>query len=1822
MFRQARTNASKLLAGFLAVVMILSMVPVGIVFNVFAAEVETYTVKLPADVSAKVTVTDDNDAAKVFTADTDENFEAVFENLDDETTYTLVVSGMELYKNYTKTGVVADAAAPLEILDTDLSEKDAQAITFAEESITKTFGDEAFAVTLSDAGLGTGAKTYSSTKETVAKINTNGIVTIIGAGTTEIKVSIAADENYKAAEDTLTLTVEQAENAISYTATSVNWVFKDIKTNELTVKDGAIGSVTYASDNDAVAKVDATTGEVTILKPGSANITATFVAGAESNYKNSTASYAITATKKANALSYDSGVINKTYGDGKGVNDTLRPEDVTGTITYSSENESVATVDPTTGEYTIVGAGTTKITATLADDDIGYDIASAFYTLNVAKKENALSFASASQTYTYGDPVTANKLTVALQNLGGFTGPVTYESSAPDVVSVNSTTGAITILKSGDATITASIAEENNYAAATASYTVHVDKKVVTVVINKEIAFGQDDPVLTDAIRNAVKNELVNNEDTNDDIIDRVAGCISYKYDRTPVNGKNRNVGTYDIIFFHAHNDGECDDFADADNCYAFNLSGELKVTNNFNLTNGIEYEIVGLNSASWGSEKDTVVIKVTDESKYSISADDSHRNDWTEKQLVFSTPENNSTEHEFYIKDLTTNRVSKKKTETFGIDGTNPTINKFTFKVKGNSAVDKVIYYLSFGAFCNEEVEVEVLAADPAKNVNTNDVSGVESIKLYYNDQFYGSSTVDGNAAKFTLTLEQFAELKTISAIATDKVGNTPTNANGEEILTYANSENSGLGSNKWNGLLQLEQIPAEITVTYDAPTSTNGDKKWYGKDIAFNVAVSDLGDTNSGIRSVWAKINGTTVKLYDFTTSPDNAEPADNIFYFISDDRTVKVSEVSFKLDTTQVNVPTKPDGEYRIEIFACDNAGTIVKYDATTEKAIVDTDSAKNIIVNIDRDDPIITGFEFKAEKSIEGNSQPVATVESYGYFFTQDTDVVVTAKDVRPSSGVKHIEFYTITKEGVRKDYEASSTFVDTSDADTVIVSATFTVPKGFKGQIYARAVDNVNHTTVVEENETTGNIDDATNTTPKFFNPNGAAIEDEDMHKTHSAATVTLVDETTYTDSNNLPLYKWAADDSDETPDGIPVKLYVKDTFSGISSITWKVTAPYNATEEDPAGTTTVGIYLDGAVAVGDVIDGWTVESVDKNLVTEMSKVIYVTNNSNAIKVDLSFNDRALNSSKADTLYFSIDNTIPTIEVVYDNNTPDEEYTDIYKANRIATITITERNFRAKDVVFAITNTDKTIPAVDLTAEATWKLVENDDPDKITHVATIEYAADGDYTFDISYKDNVENAAAAFAQHKFTLDKTIPTVTVVYDNMSALNGNYFKADRTATITIKEHNFDAKRVNVIGIATDSATGEAVATTFPATSEWKDNGDDTYTATIAYTADSKYSFDIEFLDKAGNSIEDYKVEEFYVDKTAPTLDITGVADKSANNGDVAPIITYSDTNFNKDAVTITLSGINNGTVNYTGAYGDITNGQTYTYANFEKVQNVDDIYTLTAKLTDMAGNETEKTITFSANRFGSVYDLATVKDLIGKYLQNEEDIVFTETNVDSLDREGIKIKLTKNGTPTDLVEGTDYTVEVTGGNGQLSVYKYTVNKKLFADDGRYSISIYSKDAAGNVNENIDETKEAEISFGIDKTKPVIVPIDFESGVQYAVEMKTVSVEIKDNLVLEGVKIYLNGKEIEYKVDGETYTFDVPEATSKQDVKIVATDAAGNEFEVAVEEFLVNTNIFVRWYNNTPLFVGSIIGVVVLALALTAFLLFGKKKKKGEEK
>ena len=353
-----------------------------------------------------------------------------------------------------------------------------------------------------------------------------------------------------------------------------------------------------------------------------------------------------------------------------------------------------------------------------------------------------------------------------------------------------------------------------------------------------------------------------------------------------------------------------------------------------------------------------------------------------------------------------------------------------------------------------------------------------------------------------------------------------------------------------------------------------------------------------------------------------------------------------------------------------------------------------------------------------------------------------------------------------------------------------------------------------------------------------------------------------------------------------------------------------------------------------------------------------------------------------------------------------------------------------------------------------------------------------------------------------------------------------------------------------------------------------------------------------------------------EFYVDKTAPTLVIAGVADKSANNGKVAPVITCSDTNYNVNGITINLSGIVNGAADINGAFSDIANGQIYTFADFEETKENDDIYTLNVRVVDFAGNETPQRLHI-LNRFGSVYtfdaSLLSIKD---SYVHDEIDVVLTETNVDTLNHDTIKLKITKNSVTSDLTEGTDYSIAQSGGNGQWSQYKYTLNKALFSDDGKYTVTLYSVDAAGNINENIDETKEAEISFGIDKTNPVIEAA-FEK--EYWEKTKLTAV-IKDNLLLDGVEIYLNGNKIEYNVDGDTYSFDVDESNEKQDVRFVAVDKAGNKFELAVNDLTVSRNPLVHWHNNTPLFIGSIIGVAALGIVLAA-LVIGKKKKKASK-
>ncbi len=132
-------------------------------------------------------------------------------------------------------------------------------------------------------------------------------------------------------------------------------------------------------------------------------------------------------------------------------------------------------------------------------------------------------------------------------------------------------------------------------------------------------------------------------------------------------------------------------------------------------------------------------------------------------------------------------------------------------------------------------------------------------------------------------------------------------------------------------------------------------------------------------------------------------------------------------------------------------------------------------------------------------------------------------------------------------------------------------------------------------------------------------------------------------------------------------------------------------------------------------------------------------------------------------------------------------------------------------------------------------------------------------------------------------------------------------------------------------------------------------------------------------------------------------------------------------------------------------------------------------------------------------------------------------------TETNPDAL--QNIRITLFKNNQTIILQEGTDYRIEVRGGNGQWYEYIYTVLAKNFADDGVYRLTFYSEDAAGNVAENTLDTKKQEIGFGVDKTKPNMVVTNLESDTTYPLENLTVSLSAGSQRLLQRRRLQPDG-------------------------------------------------------------------------------------------
>ncbi len=260
---------------------------------------------------------------------------------------------------------------------------------------------------------------WSSTNTNVATVNpVTGLVTAIGAGTTDITYTVTACNGTAASFKTLTVDASANPGTINGTSPLC------IGATATYTSNGETGGA-WSSGNNLVATVNPVTGLVTAVSAGTTSITYT-VPGC-----NGIASASITVSPNANA-----GTVTGTSPLCIGNVSTYSSNGDAGG-TWSSTNPAVASVNPATGEVTALSGGTTNITYTVSTGC--NNPVSSFSTLTVTPNGNA-GTVSGQGRLCVGSTATYTS--------SGDAGGV-WSTTNPLIATINSVTGEATAVSEG-----------------------------------------------------------------------------------------------------------------------------------------------------------------------------------------------------------------------------------------------------------------------------------------------------------------------------------------------------------------------------------------------------------------------------------------------------------------------------------------------------------------------------------------------------------------------------------------------------------------------------------------------------------------------------------------------------------------------------------------------------------------------------------------------------------------------------------------------------------------------------------------------------------------------------------------------------------------------------------------------------------------------------------------------------------------------------------------------------------------------------------------------------------------------------------------------------------------------------------------------------------------------------------------------------------------------------------------------------------------------------------------------------------------------------
>jgi hypothetical protein len=875
----------------------------------------------------------------------------------------------------------------------------------------------------------------------------------------------------------------------------------------------------------------------------------------------------------------------------------------------------------------------------------------------------------------------------------------------------------------------------------------------------------------------------------------------------------------------------------------------------------------------------------------------------------------------------------------------------------------------------------------------------------------------------------------------------------------------------------------------------------------------------------------------------------------------------EEIFKINTDQGK--RDADGAYLIEVTVVDNAGN--------------AHFVSNIVYK-DDDNPYIGKFEFipKTSDGISDTSEYIDALE-YGFYFKTDFTVNIHVGDPHPSSGFDRVVYRLVS-------YDNGVVIGETSGTKKPVngIVAIF-VPEGFKGQIFAEVFDNVGNNS--GEVTPQGFVIDALPPQIDIVNNNDTSHKDADGNKLY-------VTDMSFT-------------------------VTISDYESGIKEIGFSQSAEQESIERKVISLNNTGYQ------VGDVLeDGWLITEMDFNLVTKVVKTFTFTSDDNDIVLTFDATDRSGN--KTENIHsekVTIDKTPPIINVSFRES--ESKNGNYYNANRIADITVIERNFNPDLIIAEIENTFGEVPTFSFTSIS-----------KTEHVAVIDFD-EGDYTFDIHGTDFGNHAATVnFSggnENLFFVDKTKPEVEENFITFSnATTDNSFNTDMTATIKINEHHFDPNATNLV--ITRKAAGEphntndmVDVTEMMGGSRWESEGD-IHTISITFDFDAVYQIEIMPVDLAGNTAEKRSTEIFEIDKTQPIVvakngqyvseDDTEFLDiyPYDRKEDSAPTVEFDDLNLDHIRYVITAfipdytNGLRSPVVKPARIYVDedesrsgIINGNLFTLPNFTK----DGVYAVELIAVDKAGNESIPNLNTYVRMIDSdvlaYISNSSLEAKTGWYsIQYENGDTISKKPDDFSD---IEIVVFAN-------KDTNRNIVLRDNNGDES----TINLSPVKDNSMYGIGIYNYTLTGeyfkeNFQDDIDKelhlsvrNEDDRIDLGrmhIDNVEPeATLPRELKSWHWYVGEdNRTITItDISELLDETKTKVYNNGKEIEFVYSSEDGTLEFTLDKGWHNVGIVLSDIAGNKNNIG-EKVNIHIGFFWLWV-IMALFITFIFAMGLLAM------------------